>query len=436
MNIKCFIFILFVVACFHRSSCEVILDPLQHEVQILTASNFESLISKYRISGVTSVYFYDVGDMKQVSEVRGWYNDAAKELKGMAKVAALNCREFRAFCNKSAYTGKIIIYPALPIPSFECGERSVKGLKNQLLRYIPKDNVFILGAPTEGQSKVVKIDDFLTRHISVPKVLVFSEKGTPPTIIHSLANEFNKKLMFGFVPNCGKNETSIGISKRFKVSSFPRILVYKDNVKPPEIYKGEVQFLPLFEFLNIYAETFVMGGGFSDHDSHDPGSKPWLLQKIPELTGLSYNDVCGKHKDLCVIYLKNGELLMEEQEMLEELQELFTPHISGRGTNFKWMWMNVLIENEFLRLFNDDGKKIILPSVAILGTNKRLKFTVLPKNIDGDLQTASRDAIKDLLDKVIGGDARFTNIKEQKLPKFASRIQEQNKGSGKGKDEL
>ncbi|OII71750.1 uncharacterized protein cubi_00557 [Cryptosporidium ubiquitum] len=421
---------------FPGASSKVILDPLQHDIQILTAPNFESLLSKYRINGVTSVFFYE-DDKSTLNELLGWYNEAAKELKGMAKVAAINCKEFKDFCNKVGDIGKIVIYPVLPIPKFEfSGERSVRGLKSQLLRYIPKDNVSMIGIPNEQNSKIIKIEDFLTRHISVPKILVFSEKELPPTIIHSLANEFDKKLLFGFIPNCKKSEISIGIARKFQISSFPSIMVYKNTSKPPEFYKGEIKFLPLFEFLNVYAETFVMGGGFSDNESQDPSSKPWLLQRIPELTGLSYSDICGKYKNLCVIYLKNGEISLEEQSMLEELQDLFTPHISGRGTTFKWMWMNILIEEEFMKLFNDDGKKITLPSAVVLGTNKRLKFTVLPKNIEGDLQVANKDTIKDFLDKVIGGDARFTNIKGQKLPKFADRTQNKNAASEKSRDEL
>ncbi|KAJ1607322.1 PDI-like thioredoxin domain-containing protein [Cryptosporidium canis] len=431
-------FFLFVISNFVNFSLyysEVILDPLQHDIQILKAHNFDSLISKSRLSGVTSVFFYNGGDMAARSELLGWYNDAATELKGMAKVAALNCMEHKQFCDQTNSNGKIMIYPVLPIPAFEfSGERSVKELKNQLLRYVPKDNVSIIGTPTNN-SKAIKLEDFLTKHISVPKVLIFSEKEVPPTIIHSLANEFKKKLIFGFVPNCKKSDVSIGIAKKFQVTKFPNIMVYKTSSKPPEFYKGEIKFLPLFEFLNVYAETFVMGGGFSDNESQDSDSKPWLLQKIPELTKLSYNDVCGKHKNLCVIYLKNGEISLEEQSMLEELQDLFTPHISDRGTNFKWMWMDVSIESEFMKLFNEKGDNIVLPSAVVLGTNKRLKFTVLPRNIEGNLQSANKDTVKDLLDKVIGGDARFTNIKGQKLPEFANRAQNKASMSGK-RDEL
>ncbi|KAH8740976.1 hypothetical protein FG386_002522 [Cryptosporidium ryanae] len=416
--------------------CEFILDPLQYDIQILKENNFDAIISKNRKNYVSSVYFYASDNVEDTKQLKGWYNDAARELKGMVKICAIDCTRFKIFCDKIGNTGKIIIYPVLPIPSFEFShEKSLEGLKKQMLKYIPRDNVSLIGIPSEDNQKLVKVEDFLTTHISVPKVLIFSEKESPPTIIHSLANEFNKKLLFGFIPNCKSNKVSIDIAKKYKINTFPRITIYKDNSRPLELYKGDIKFLPIFEFLNIYAETFVMGGGFSDQDSGDQSSKPWLIQRIPELTGLSYYDICGKHKGLCVIYLKNGNGLSSiEQEMLEDLQDLFTPHISGRGANFRWMWMDISSEPEYDKLFNDDGQRILLPSAVVLGTNKRLKFTHLPRDIEGNLQIANKDTIKDLLDKVTGGDARFVNVPGQKLPNFSKRVQ--NESSNYQKDEL
>ncbi|KAL7068357.1 hypothetical protein ACR3K2_12120 [Cryptosporidium serpentis] len=415
-----------------------VLDPMQHDIQILTSSNFETMLSKLRKNYVVTVFFYSSNDKDTVSNLLGWYNTAAKELKGIIKVTAINCTEFKKFCEKQGYLDKLIIYPVLPIPSFKyTGDKDEKSFKSQVLRFVPKDKITTLSSVNDKEAKLVKIEEFLTRHISVPKVLIFSEKSTPPVIIHALANEFDKKLLFGFIPNCSTNEDSINISKKYKISKFPHIMVYKNESKKPEVYKGKIEFTSLFEYLNVYAETFVMGGGFSDHDgSQNVLARPWLEQSIPELTGLSYGDICSKHKTFCVIYLKNGELTSDEQTMLEELKELFTPHISGRGTNFRWMWMDISIESEFYKLFKGDNDQIKLPSAVILGTNKRLKFTLLPKDLEGELQTADKNTIKDLLDKVMGGDARFINIPGQKLPTFAKRAANSSRISNDKKDEL
>ena len=40
-------------------------------------------------------------------------------------------------------------------------------------------------------------------------------------------------------------------------------MVVKAGEKLPILYKGEMKFKPIFEFLNIYSEAFVSGGGSS-----------------------------------------------------------------------------------------------------------------------------------------------------------------------------
>ena len=65
---------------------------------------------------------------------------------------------------------------------------------------------------------------------------------------------------------------------RFKVKDTPTIIVYKTNEKLPIFYKGDVKFKPIFEFLNIYSEAFVAGGGSS---SDTAATKIWLTEMVP-----------------------------------------------------------------------------------------------------------------------------------------------------------
>lgn len=51
--------------------------------------------------------------------------------------------------------------------------------------------------------------------------------------------------------------------ERFKVKDVPSIVVYKLNENKPIHYKGDIKFKPIFEFLNVYSEAFVAGGGSS-----------------------------------------------------------------------------------------------------------------------------------------------------------------------------
>jgi hypothetical protein len=50
---------------------------------------------------------------------------------------------------------------------------------------------------------------------------------------------------------------------RFKIKSTPSLIVVKTNEKHPIPYKGEMKYKSIFEFLNVYSEAFVAGGGSS-----------------------------------------------------------------------------------------------------------------------------------------------------------------------------
>jgi hypothetical protein len=92
---------------------------------------------------------------------------------------------------------------------------------------------------------------------------------------------------------------------RYNVKTFPKFIVIKTNEKKPIPYNGEFKFLPMFEFLNIYSEVFVPGGG-SAADS--AATKNWLTELVPELHQKSANDICLKVDSvICVILLNAGD---------------------------------------------------------------------------------------------------------------------------------
>lgn len=63
----------------------------------------------------------------------------------------------------------------------------------------------------------------------------------------------------------------------------------------------------MFDFINIYSETFVFRG--DQEEVKSAATKPWLNDKIPNLTIDSADDICMKKEgSLCVIYIaKNAE---------------------------------------------------------------------------------------------------------------------------------
>lgn len=81
-----------------------------------------------------------------------------------------------------------------------------------------------------------------------------------------------------------KDETEL--FERYGVKKTPTIIVVKPTEKKPIYYKGEINYKAIFDFLNVYTETFVPGGDELNND------KPWTREMFPELTAKSANDIC------------------------------------------------------------------------------------------------------------------------------------------------
>merc|ERR1711998_473309 len=140
------------------------------------------------------------------------------------------------------------------------------------------------------------------------------------------------------------------------------------------------------------------------------------MGEVPELTQKSHNDICFKGEGLCVIYLKDGDLSTADTDMLTGLSKKFTSQLSDRGAKMKWMWMNVNVETAYKELFAPEQ----LPSAVVFNPHKRLRFTNLDHGEDGEVK-GDVQGLTNLMDKVLGGDARFKMVPGQKLPSFAMR---------------
>lgn len=80
-----------------------------------------------------------------------------------------------------------------------------------------------------------------------------------------------------------------------------------------------------------------------------------------------------------------------------------------RGITFNFMRIDAEKEPEFAGLFTENPAE---PMIAIMNPGKRKRFLAH----EGDVM--SSEALTGTLDKILGGDARFKAIKENKLPAF------------------
>jgi len=155
----------------------------------------------------------------------------------------------------------------------------------------------------------------------------------------------------------------------------------------------------------------------SPADDSTDAEEPQPELAIPELTGVSYQELWGKD-GLSLILLTGGRIKPAQVQMLLSLQEEFKSRLEMQGTKLRWMWMDVYTERKYRTLFDPPA----LPSAVILNPHSRPRFAAV-KHPEEDEEQLPVDghAISVLLNSVLDGDARFSSIQPKKLTAFVAR---------------
>jgi hypothetical protein len=188
----------------------------------------------------------------------------------MFRITALDCEEYSSLCAKEAVTKfpTFRVYPAFPAPTQDYEESTVDfdKIKKLASRFIG--------------SRVVEVtqnnyDTFINDNPGKPKVLLFSDKKGVPLIFKALSSHFDKTLIFGLI-----RETEQGIVSKYKVKSFPAVFLLKEKDGKPVKYEGkEYSYQAIFDFINIYSETFVFRN--NEEQVVSAASKPWMSDRVP-----------------------------------------------------------------------------------------------------------------------------------------------------------
>jgi len=415
------------------AAAKIEIDAMKHHVAVITQGSFATQIGKFRDNSVASVMYYR--ESEDPEEFFKEYDDTAESMKGMVKMVAMNCESFGVTCKNEWLAAKqtgdyktpfIIVYPVNPWPAYKFEPKDGKlvsaSLKKDLGRKI-QDNSSMLDDD--------KYKEWITTDRSKPKVVLFSEKETVAVLFKALSSElvFKRTVAFGV---CPKSKCPNTAAKENKNAKYPLIIMKRgDAAEISEVYKGEMNFEGIYTWINLFSES---GMGDQVHSAGEKNKAPieeskfWLAEDIPELTAKSHQDVCFRGGDgLCVIYCKEqGPITDEEVKMLTGLKAKFTSNVSDRGARWKWMWIDLSVEKNYKELF---GLKEH-PGVVVFNPHKRLRWT---KTEEDSEAPATEPVIQALLDKILGGDARFTPVKGQKLPLWT--IREEPK-KPKDKEEL
>lgn len=364
----------------------------------LNIRNFDTQITQTRAKNTVSfVHFYTKSDGKSRTYKKE-IEAMSLEYDGMFKIAAIDCDEFRELCNKQEAKEFPFfkIYPPLPAPTFPYeGDVKAKSIISALGRYVDNKTV-------EVHSN--NVDSFTNDQANLPKVFLFTDKTGVPLIYKVLAVQFDKKMNFGVVR---KEESTI--TSKYKVTKFPTIMVIPVGAKKNDYYKGETKFKALFDFLNIYSETFFKVGEDKTRVSEETkADKPWLNEKLPELNAKSGSEVCFKVDGIiCVVLVNNGKPEDKTVNLMGELQNYLSPKID-RGIKYKFGWMNSETQTKFLKTTGVDS----VPKIVLINPGKRKRYFVSEEELNLESMTA-------IFDKLASGDLRFKMFPENVFPDLA-----------------
>jgi hypothetical protein len=146
--------------------------------------------------------------------------------------------------------------------------------------------------------------------------------------------------------------------------------------KKTKFYEGDNKFKPLFDFLNVYSETFFRVGEDKTKASETTKKeKPWLNEKLPELNKESANEVCFKVDGIvCVILINKEQPNSELIQLFSNIQNWLSPKID-RGVKYKFGWINTSIQTEFMNSI--DLPTSSGPNLILVNPGKRKRFFIL-----------------------------------------------------------
>lgn len=101
---------------------EKFVDPMKHDLFLVTPKSFDSLINRHRNSDGVAVLLHFKSTQGRLKKfINDVYNKAAKDSRGMVRFGAIDCDEWTTFCqenlNPDVEAPFIVVYPPNPWPA-------------------------------------------------------------------------------------------------------------------------------------------------------------------------------------------------------------------------------------------------------------------------------------------------------------------------------
>eukprot|EP00741_Cyanophora_paradoxa_P003436 tig00000704_g3339.t1 len=221
-------------------------------VELLTAKNFKEKVLASDEPVLVEFFAPWCGHCKALAPE---YEKAAKNLKGIVRIAAVDC-DVEANKPLAAEYGikgfpTIKLFPAegkknpyrkgeyQKTPEDYNGPRTAKPIADFALNALPSKHVL----PVTSKN----LEKFLGSSPELPHAILFTEKATSP-LTKALSLQFKGRLLLGEVKSSDKELTA-----KYSIEKFPSVIVLKPGDEAPVAYDGPMKQQNLHKFLSMHA---------------------------------------------------------------------------------------------------------------------------------------------------------------------------------------
>ncbi|OLL22504.1 putative protein disulfide-isomerase [Neolecta irregularis DAH-3] len=359
-------------------------------VQILDHRNFHNLLEK---EPVALVEFFApwCGHCKQLAVP---YGKVAENLKGMVKIAAIDCDEEdnKPICGEHEVQGfpTIKLFKHGKVQEDYQGQRTAKAIADYAVEQIPN----MVKKVTDKN-----LEQFLSDKNETAKVGLFTQKAATSALWKSLALNFKDKAIVFQVRDNQKS-----VLELFGITTFPTIFVLPGGDSPIVIYESDEIKAPA---LNKFVNRFITSEQTSDQETFGKSKTEVDSPKsqVNHLTSDIFESLClaKSSKAICAIaFLPSYS--DSQDEWIHTLDSTVTLAHKLNVKNFQFFWSSGSLSEKILKVLNFEAK---LPAMVAL--NGRRGWV---QKFQGDFD---KDALQDFILATKNGDGKRDKIDMEKF---------------------
>ncbi|KIW07852.1 protein disulfide-isomerase domain [Verruconis gallopava] len=217
------------------------LYPKSSAVLSITGKTYDTLIAQSNYTSIVEFYAPWCGHCKNLQPA---YEKAAQNLKGLAKVAAVDCDDDanKPFCGSMGVQGfptlKIVRpgkKPGRPIIEDYQGARTAKAIVDAVVEKIPNHVKRVTDTT---------MDEWLKEANGKAKAILFSDKGTTSALLKSLAIDYLGSVSVAQVRDKEKDTVA-----KYGITKFPTFVVVPAGSEEPLVYSGDLKKEAMSKFI-------------------------------------------------------------------------------------------------------------------------------------------------------------------------------------------